>query len=313
MAIGIISQQPVLHHTSFFLLHLILLRKYFYMYILLAGIFCLFNTLSFSANNSIRNRIVITDTSLPLFPIEVFYHFDTLKEKTAVADFKSKYKVEEQEIIFAINRISSTVIKKGKVLIMPDSLSQQLLDYSPYPRLMPVFDSLPKLILISRRIQAFAIYENGLLSRWGPISSGKKSTPTPAGLFHTNFKAKVKISSENSSWIMPWYFNFYARRGIALHQYFLPGYPASHGCVRMQEKDAKWIYDWADLWRVSGRTGAVTTTGTPVIVFGDYIFGASPPWANLPKDKQSTMLTATELEEIYSYLPDIHKDVVLRK
>lgn len=281
--------------------------------LLLAGVFCLINALSYSSNNSIGNHIIITDTSLPLFPIEVYYHFDTLKEKTAAADFKSKYNEVEQEIIFSINRISSTVIRKGKILVMPDSLSQQILDYSPYPVLMPDFDSLPKIILIGRRIQAIAIYENGQLTRWGPVSSGKKSTPTPAGLFHTNFKALVKVSSENDTWIMPWYFNFYARRGIAMHQYFLPGYPASHGCLRLQEKDARWIYNWADLWRVSGKTGAITSTGTPVIIFGDYIFGVSPPWINLPNDKQSTMLTAEELEEIYSYLPGIHTDVILRK
>ena len=283
------------------------------MYILFTGIFCLFNTLSFSANNPIENHIVITDTSLPLFPFEINYHLDTLTGKTVVADFNARYQEEERDIIFAINRMSSSLIRKGKVLIMPDSLSQHMLDYSPFPDSLPVFDSLPKLILIGRRIQAFAIYEGGRLIRWGPVSSGKKSTPTPAGLFHTNFKALVKVSSENDTWIMPWYFNFYARRGIAMHQYFLPGYPASHGCVRMQEKDAKWIYNWADLWKVSAKTGAVTITGTPVIIFGDYVFGATPPWINLPNDKQATMLTSLELEEIFSYLPVIRTDVVLRK
>ena len=281
--------------------------------LLFATVFCLFNTLSYSATNSISHQIIFTDTSLPLFPFEINYHLDTLTGKTVVADFNARYQEEERDIIFAINRMSSSLVRKGKVLIMPDSLSQHMLDYSPYPDSLPVFDSLPKLILIGRRIQAFAIYEAGRLIRWGPVSSGKKSTPTPDGLFHTNFKALVKVSSENDTWIMPWYFNFYARRGIAMHQYFLPGYPASHGCVRMQEKDAKWIYDWADQWKVSAKTGAVTITGTPVIIFGDYVFGASPPWINLPNDKQATMLTSLELEEIYAYLPVIHTDVVLRK
>lgn len=255
----------------------------------------------------------VSDTTLPILPVEVTYHFDTLKEKTAVADFNAKYNEDERDIILAINRISSSVIRKGKVLVMPDTLLPSMLDYSPYPGTLPGFDSIPKLILISLRIQAFAIYENGWLTRWGPVSSGKKSTPTPAGLFHTNFKAEVKISSENSDWIMPWYFNFYARRGIAMHQYFLPGYPASHACVRMQVKDAKWIFDWAEQWKLSSRTGAVIKTGTPVIIFGEYAYGKTQPWLNLPTDKLSILLTIDEFAEISSYLPVINKDVVLRK
>lgn len=271
-----------------------------------------------SSGNSYSQTIAaadpaVADTTLPILPVEVTYHFDTLKEKTAVADFNTKYNEDERDIILAINRISSSVIRKGKVLVMPDTLLPSMLDYSPYPGTLPGFDSIPKLILISLRIQAFAIYENGWLTRWGPVSSGKKSTPTPAGLFHTNFKAEVKISSENSDWIMPWYFNFYARRGIAMHQYFLPGYPASHACVRMQEKDAKWIFDWAEQWKLSSRTGAVIKTGTPVIIFGEYAYGKTQPWLNLPTDKLSILLTTDELAEISSYLPVINKDVVLRK
>lgn len=271
-----------------------------------------------SSSNSYSQTIAagdtaVADTTLPILPVEVTYHFDTLKEKTAVADFNAKYNEDERNIILAINRISSSVIRKGKVLVMPDTLLPSMLDYSPYPGTLPGFDSIPKLILISLRIQAFAIYENGWLTRWGPVSSGKKSTPTPAGLFHTNFKAEVKISSENSDWIMPWYFNFYARRGIAMHQYFLPGYPASHACVRMQVKDAKWIFDWAEQWKLSSRTGAVIKTGTPVIIFGEYAYGKTQPWLNLPTDKLSILLTTNEFAEISSYLPVINKDVVLRK
>ncbi|HQW44998.1 MAG: L,D-transpeptidase [Chitinophagaceae bacterium] len=282
------------------------------MHLLLAGIFYLFTSSSSTDNQTTCSLVSDADTTIPFSREAPMYHFDTLKGKTAVTDFYAKYDTTELEIILAINRINKSVIKKDKVLVMPDTLLPELLFYSPYPESLQGFDTLPKLVLISRRIQAFAIYENGKLTRWGPVSSGKKSTPTPAGLFHTNFKAKVKISSENSDWIMPWYFNFYAKRGIAMHQFFLPGYPASHACVRMQAKDAKWIFDWADTWKVSAKTGAVTKTGTPVIIFGDYAYGTTQPWLNLPIDKYSTMITPIEMDEINSYLPVINTDVVLR-
>jgi hypothetical protein len=284
--------------------------------LILAGIisyFTLFTSIAAATGTAWNDQVIPGDSITPVFPAQVGYHFDTLKGKTVPADFSTRYAEEEREIILAINRISSSLIRKGRVLVMPDSLVADKLLYAPYPDSLAGFDSIPKLVLISRRVQAFAIYENGWLVRWGPVSSGKKSTPTPAGLFHTNFKALVKISSENSSWIMPWYFNFYARRGIAMHQYFLPGYPASHACVRMQEKDAKWIFDWADQWKLSARTGAVLITGTPVIIFGDYNYGKKAPWLMLPDDNRSTMVTTEELEEISAYLPVIHKDVVLKK
>lgn len=98
-----------------------------------------------------------------------------------------------------------------------------------------------------------------------------------------------------------------------MHQYFLPGYPASHACVRMQEKDAKWIFDWAEQWKLSSRTGAVIVTGTPVIIFGEYEYGKKAPWLLLPGNNQSTTVTPEELDEILSYLPVIYKDVVLKK
>ncbi len=283
------------------------------MNLLLAGFFSFLNGINSSENKIVENCFTPGDTSNPLSSFEIKYHFDTINSKTAFADFNTKYNEAEREIILAINRISSRVVKTGKVLVLPDTLSKQIMDYSPYPDTLQGFDTLPKLLLVSRRIQAFAIYEKGILKRWGPVSSGKKSTPTPAGLFHTNFKVKIKISSENSSWILPWYFNFYAKRGIAFHQYTLPGYPASHACVRMQDKDAKWIFDWADQWKVSAKTGAVIKIGTPVIIFGDYDFVAIKPWLILPNDNQSTHITLTEFEEINTYLPVIHKDFVLRK
>ncbi|MBK6381892.1 MAG: L,D-transpeptidase [Chitinophagaceae bacterium] len=53
----------------------------------------------------------------------------------------------------------------------------------------------------------------------------------------------------------------------------------SHACVRMQAKDAKWIFDWADKSKVSAKTGAVTKTGTLVIPSATMRM-APQPWLN---------------------------------
>ena len=128
-------------------------------------------------------------------------------------------------------------------------------------------------MLVSRRVQAFAAYEHGVLVRWGPVGTGKAATPTDTGLFFTNWKSRTTISTDDPSWILDWYVNFIALKGVAFHQYELPGMPASHGCVRMLEADARWMYTWAEQW-VPGRGSDVKRYGTPVLVFGDWQTGA---------------------------------------
>jgi hypothetical protein len=96
---------------------------------------------------------------------------------------------------------------------------------------------------------------------------------------------------------LPWYFNLDSQRGIAFHQYDLPGYPASHGCVRLLDEDAAWIYDWADQWTLSGDRSRVEADGTPVIVFGKYDYGKEAPWKHLATDYRAASLAESELKE----------------
>jgi hypothetical protein len=152
------------------------------------------------------------------------------------------------------------------------------------------------LILASLRVQAFGAYEYGNLVRWGPTSSGKKASPTPAGFYHTNWKSKATRSSINNEWLLPWYFNLDNQRGVAFHQYDLPGYPASHGCLRLLEDDAAWIYGWAEQWTLSANY-RIEAYGTPVIVFGKYDYGKQAPWKQLATDYRAASVTGSELEE----------------
>ena len=63
-----------------------------------------------------------------------------------------------------------------------------------------------------------------------------------------------------------------------LHQYELPGQPASHGCVRLLERDAKWVYDWGRSWILDERGWNVVENGAPVVILGEYPHGETPPW-----------------------------------
>ncbi len=213
-----------------------------------------------------------------------------------LSQLRSEIGEEKMAVLLKLNRLDARHLRPGVTLLIPEKVDD-LSAFSPFPDSLEAAGEIPKLILVSLRVQAFGAYERGKLVRWGPTSSGKKATPTPAGLYHTNWKSKQTRSSINEEWVLPWYFNLDNERGISFHQYDLPGYPASHGCLRLLAEDAAWIYGWADQWTLSADRRRVEAHGTPVIVFGKYDYGKQPPWKNLVTDYGAAGVTASELEE----------------
>ena len=225
--------------------------------------------------------------------------------RQSLAELKSRFGDEGFQTILKINRVDQDHIRFGSELLIPTEKAD-LLAVSPFPREIESVKDLPKFVLVSRKVQAFGAYESGKLVWWGPTSTGKKSTKTPAGLFHTNWKAKSKRSSVNPNWILPWAFNLDLVEGIAFHQYDLPGYPASHGCVRLLESDAKWVFNWSDQWILSKPENKFLAYGTPVIIFDEYAYGQMPPWKRLPADPKAASVSMEEIEKLLSkHLPVI--------
>jgi hypothetical protein len=200
----------------------------------------------------------------------------------------------ERLTVLKINRVDLAHARRRNIIV-PDSLLGEL-DYAPLPAQVPELAEVPKFIGVSRRVQAFGAYEYGRLVRWGPTSTGKASTPTDSGLFFTNWKSRSAISTDDPSWILDWYVNIIALKGVAFHQYDLPGKPASHGCVRLLEEDARWIYRWSDQW-VPGRGSRVKVYGTPVLIFGDYAYGEPAPWLGLTTGESTAMISTGELSD----------------
>ena len=204
-------------------------------------------------------------------------------------------------LVLKLNRVDLAHVRARDTLVVPEfaqrpvSPGAELMALSPFPRQVPHLSGVRKFIVVSRRIQAFAAYERGALVRWGPVSTGRRDAPTPTGLFHTNWKAKRTVSTENPEWILNWYFNLKNATGVSLHQYELPGYPASHSCVRLLEDDARWIYSWAEQWVRSRQTDAFLAEGTPVLILGDYAYGRRPPWKRLPADPHACDVPPREI------------------
>ena len=88
------------------------------------------------------------------------------------------------------------------------------------------------------------VRKGGLVARAIHISSGA-SGKTPAGNFNVYSKATMSWSKPFKTWLP---FASYFSGGYALHEYpEVPGYPASHGCVRMPEPEAARVYASATL------------------------------------------------------------------
>ena len=125
---------------------------------------------------------------------------------------------------------------------------------------------------------------------------GKKSTPTRANLYSCNWKAKRSVSTVNSKWILNWNFNISNFGGVGFHEYAMPGYPASHSCMRLLADDAKFLYYWAEQWIIKDKVEVAK--GTPVIIHGEYPYGGAKPWYDLVNNPDALRYNEDSMKDI---------------
>lgn len=162
---------------------------------------------------------------------------------------------EERDMVRRINRMNIT-LRPGMTIAVPKNINRlTIYDVSPFPRYIDSDGE--KKIYISQKKLAWAAYDqDGELLWWGPISSGISKCPgviggctTPTGSFRIIRKQDIECVStvfprradgNNGGALMPYCMHFFM--GYALHgSYEVPGYRASHGCVRMFIEDARWL------------------------------------------------------------------------
>ncbi|WP_245414596.1 L,D-transpeptidase [Aestuariivirga litoralis] len=100
----------------------------------------------------------------------------------------------------------------------------------------------PILIIVSIPDQLVHVYRNGIRIAASTCSTGKPGHRTPTGVFQILQKDKHHRSSTYSNAPMP-NMNRLTWSGIALHAGNLPGYPASHGCVRLPMQFSELLFD----------------------------------------------------------------------
>lgn len=173
----------------------------------------------------------------------------------------------DRNVVKRANRMNSR-LHAGLVIAVPNNLrGKDHMSISPFPsRTEPQGE---KILYIDLKHHAFGAYDaNGYLLHWGPVSGGKGWCPdigrrcyTPKGTFRVYRKggdgcksSKYPIGRGGSP--MQYCMFFYGH--YAMHASYLPGYHASHGCIRMFYEDAKWL---------NRKFVTLGASGTKVIVY----------------------------------------------
>jgi len=183
---------------------------------------------------------------------------------------------EERDIVRRLNRMNVR-LKPGYIIAIPKRIERlTVYDVSPFPRYIESPGE--KIIYISQKHLAWGAYDaDGELLWWGPISSGKDrcsgsgACKTPSGSFRIIRKQDIdcvstafprRSNGNHGGAEMPYCMHFF--RGYALHgSRIVPGYRASHGCVRMFIEDARWLNEeFIDL-PGGGMKGTRVVLGSP--------------------------------------------------
>jgi lipoprotein-anchoring transpeptidase ErfK/SrfK len=153
-----------------------------------------------------------------------------------------------QDMIALINKTHYLLIVHGSGNISTDKDKMFVpLDFSIEPKILPEF--LPgaakheKYILIDRRQQYLGLYEWGNLQHCYPISSGTRNS-TPLKKFVVIGMDQIHFSSKYEQAPMDHALNIGG--DYFIHEGIVPGYPASHGCIRVFPLHARFLfYQWA--------------------------------------------------------------------
>lgn len=187
-------------------------------------------------------------------------------------------------VLTLLNRKDIQYVRKGDTLVLPDTVIDDLRAYSVFPQYWPEGDTIPKAVFISNTWQAYACYERGELVRFAACNSGEERKPTFPGRYAVTWRHPRRISSLDSTWILPFTVNFHLQAGSAFHQFDMPGRPVSHSCVRQFLSDAEWLYKWVRTARVdSTRRRYMPWSGTPVVILDVFDFRRrrGGPWLEL--------------------------------
>src|SRR5436189_522186 len=163
-------------------------------------------------------------------------------------------------------------------------------DYWWKPQLSPEG---PVVVLVSLPLQTMHVYRNGILIGRSTVSTGSKGRSTPPGVFTILEKKPEHYSKKYNNAPMP-NMQRLTWTGIAMHSGQLPGYPASHGCIRLP-------FDFSQLLFSATAKGGTVVVGdgkTP-----EPHLDANPGLMLAPKDCSPEMLRPLAAND-YDWRPE---------
>lgn len=151
----------------------------------------------------------------------------------------------------------------------------------------------PVMVLVSVPHQMMHVYRNGILIGRSTVSTGSQGHSTPGGVFTILEKTKTHYSKTYDNAPMP-NMQRLTWSGIAMHSGNLPGYPASHGCIRLP-------YDFSQqLFQITSKGGTVVVgdgkTPTPYLA-------SNPGLMLAPKDFNPGMVRPLQKND-YEWKPE---------
>jgi hypothetical protein len=130
----------------------------------------------------------------------------------------------------------------------------------------------PVMAVVSLRSQRITVYDKNGWILSAPVSSGQRGRETPAGIFSVIQKEAEHYSNLYDDAYMP-NMQRITWSGIALHGGPLPGYPASHGCVRLPYDFAERLFGATELGM---RVIVAPSDVAPVDIAHPVLFQAKP-------------------------------------
>ena len=100
----------------------------------------------------------------------------------------------------------------------------------------------PVVAIVSLPEQLMHVYRNGIEIGITTCSTGRKGHATPTGVFTILQKNEEHYSNKYNNAPMP-FMQRLTWSGVAIHAGHLPGYPASHGCVRVPIEFSKLLFE----------------------------------------------------------------------
>lgn len=156
----------------------------------------------------------------------------------------------ERDLVQKVNR-TNTPLRHHQYIAVPNDLERAtLFSLSPMPT--RIEDPDENVVYVDLEKMAFGAYDDdGYLQLWGPISGGRtkcsdsnRSCKTVTGSFEVYREGTHKCASRKyplGKGGAPMAYCMFFKGGYAMHVGKLPGFHASHGCVRLFYDDAKWL------------------------------------------------------------------------